>query len=339
MKAPKTNNSHISVVLENYFLERTDHLRSKGAARHAGRLMLECWGEIVKVNALTEEQQKKFVRWSLARNHAIAYVSRNIGVLAAAMAHGKVKIDLTYSEGAILAKWPEFKPKPPREIYEPTDQELGRLLRANIPQNLRRWVMNSMATGGRPEAVLQLSPSSRQRELGLINLNPAGRRQNKKYRATVRELRVQTQWLNEWERAATKAAKRGMELPPEYCTYASVDSLDTALRRVRLLPEIDVPRISAYSIRNRVASVLRASKTPRVSGDQISYQLGHRRPTGMSEARTTRGYGEFGPDYLSEAAQALEAWVLRVLALAAEKPCRQFPRNSHNRSRGKGKAA
>jgi hypothetical protein len=51
---------------------------------------------------------------------------------------------------------------------------------------------------------------------------------------------------------------------------------------------------------------------------------------GHAEARTMRGYGEFVPDYLFEAAQALEAWVLDVMALA-KAPIRQFPRNSHNR--------
>lgn len=56
-------------------------------------------------------------------------------MLAAAFSHANLQIEVTYSEGAILAKWPEIKPKAPRKIYEPTDEELDRLLRANIPED------------------------------------------------------------------------------------------------------------------------------------------------------------------------------------------------------------
>jgi hypothetical protein len=186
-------------------------------------------------------------------------------------------------------------------------------------------VMNSMATGGRPEAVLELGPAQRQKHLGLLDLNQPGRRQNKKYRPTVRELSTQCKWLDKWEEDGL--AKHG----GRYCGYTSVDSIDTALRRAKVKEEINIPRLSAYSIRHRVASVLRASKTPRVPGDQVSYQLGHRRAVAGGEARMTRSYGELGPEYLAEAAAALEAWVLHVLKLAKKKQREDESRriNSH----------
>jgi len=134
-------------------------------------------------------------------------------------------------------------------------------------------------------------PAARQRDVGLIDLNPDGRRQNKKFRATVRELPVQTRWLDKWEKEAATAAKKGEKRPPEYCAYSSVDSVDTALRRWRIKPEVNVPLISVYSIRHRVTSVLRAAGVP---SEQISFQLGHRRPS----ERSTRNYGEYGPGYL-----------------------------------------
>jgi integrase len=266
-----------------------------------------------KIGAITKDKQKKFVKWSLeVKAHAISYVARNLGVLASALVHAALSVRIIYNEGAILAEWPELNPKPKREIYEPTDEELARFLAAKIPENLRRWILNSMATAGRPEAVRQLGPAQRVRDLGLIELNVPGRRQNKKYLATVRELRVQTRWLNKWERKDLKL------FGGRYCGYVSVDSVDTALRRWRIKKEVNVPEISAYSIRHRATSVLRASKNPRVPGEQVSYQLGHRRPAENAEARTTRGYGQFGPEYLTEAAKVLDAWITRVLALAAK---------------------
>jgi hypothetical protein len=301
-------------VLSNYFLEKTDHQVSGGSARNAGRLLLECFGPLAKASAMNSDADvKKFVRVSLEeKGHAISTLSRNLGVIAAAFRHSKIEVQFPYSEGAILAKWPQFKPKPKRKLFEPTDAELARLLGAPMTISLRQWVLNSMATAGRPEAVLDLSPSARVRDRSLIDLNPEGRRQNKKYRPTVRELVCQRRWLNQWEKDVAGRAAKGEPVPTRYCEYASVDSVDTALERVCKRPEVNLPRMAAYSIRHRATSVLRASKNPRVLEEQVNYQLGHRRPSN----RTSRGYGEYGPEYLSEAAQALEGWIARVFKLA-----------------------
>jgi integrase len=278
----------------------------------------------VTVGALTEERNKKFVRDGLKAGHAISYIARNLGVIAAAIRHAKLPCHLIYGEASILAKWPEFQPKPARQVFEPTDQELARLLRAPMPKMLRRWLMLAMATGGRPEALLDLAPAARKRELGLIDLNPEGRRQNKKYRATVREIPSLTKLLGQWEREDAAERKKRKKMPLNYCRYASVDSLDTALHRLRAREDVNLPTFSSYSLRHRVASVLRASKSPRVPGEQISYQMGHRRVSHKGEARTTRGYGQFDADYLAEAALVLDGWMSKVLRLAQGKQDRKL---------------
>jgi len=130
---------------------------------------------------------------------------------------------------------------------------------------------------------------------------------------TVRELPVQTRWFKKW--AKNPLNKPNNKHHDRYCGYASVDSIDTALRRLCAKPKVMLPFLSVYSFRHRVASVLRASKNPRVPGEQISYQLGHRRPGD----RTTRGYGAYEPEYLDEVARVLDAWISRVLKLANTK--------------------
>jgi hypothetical protein len=305
--APATNDAYLSDVLEKYFTERTDHLPSAKPARHAGKLALECWGEMFKVGALSESRNRDFIVWSLEKGHAISYTARNLGVIAAALEHSKLKIDVIYNEGAILSKWPDLKPKPKRKIFEPTDAELARLLQQKLPQNLRRWILNAMATVARPTAALELTPASRERDFGIINLNPEGRRQNKKFRAAVREPKVQTRWLNEWEGKGANAMKPDQR----YCTYASESSIDTALERACRPKKANLPNLCLYSFRHRGTSVLRAAKVPK---EQIDYQLGHR----QGGARSTEDYGQYEPGYLSDAAKALDAWIVRVLALAAK---------------------
>jgi integrase len=68
--------------------------------------------------------------------------------------------------------------------------------------------------------------------------------------------------------------------------------------RVRVRKTIGLPRLSAYSYRHKVATVMRKARLPREEQDM---QLGHARPT---------GYGEWEPDYLQGVADALDAWWL-----------------------------
>jgi hypothetical protein len=298
----------------------TDFLPSCKPARHAGSLLLECWGELVKVSAITEAKNREFVEWSLQLGHSMSYVSRNLGVAAAALAHAKVHLDLVYNEGAILNKWPHIKPKPKRKVFEPSDEELARLMAQKMPQNLRRWILCAMATVGRPTAVLELTPASRDRRYGLVNLNPEGRRQNKKFRPAVKEPKAMTKWLNKWE----GRGKFAMKPDDRYCTYSSESSIDTALARVCSPKRANLPAMSLYSFRHLGTSVLRRAKVPK---EQIDYQLGHR----QGGARSTQDYGQYEADYLRVASEALNAWIVRVLALAA-KP------HGNPTKRGKSKA-
>ena len=68
---------------------------------------------------------------------------------------------------------------------------------------------------------------------------------------------------------------------------------------------VKLPRLSAYSFRHKVATVLRKA---RLSEDEIGMQLGHRR----EGARTTAGYGEWDPAYLKGVADALDTWFVQL---------------------------
>lgn len=301
--APATNRTPLSIVLERYFQDRTDFLPSVKPARAAGRLFLECWGPLVRVDALNKVKLKEFVDWSVARGHALSYVGRNFSVLAAALSHSDLQLDVPMKAGGILDRWPNLKDKPKRKPFEPTDEELARLFAQPMPESLRRWLLNSMATLGRPMAVAQLCPAQRDRDHGLISLNPDGRRQNKKFRPTVKEPTAMTGWLDDWERNAGGTPMDGNQ---PYSCYSSRSSIHTVLRRACGADKAALPRMALYSLRHRGTTVLRAAKVPK---EEIDYQLGHV----QQGARTTQDYGQYEPDYLSAAAAALDAWIARVL--------------------------
>lgn len=308
---PKTVDSKLKLVLETYHLDRTDHLVTADGARHAGRLFLECWGELVSVSAaISIEKQRDFVKWSIKKNHALGYIARNMVTLAAALAHSKIAGEVMASEGAIRERWPDLKFKPRRKAFTPSDEDIARIWAAPMPEALRRWITIEMSTGARPEAALDLIPECRDKIVGAVDLNPPGRIQNKKFRPKLRETSMLKAALDRWERedAASKAKRED----GRYVGYASVDSVDTALWRVCMRDDVAVPRMGVYSFRHKIGMVMRLAKVP---PEQRSLQKGHRRP----DTRVTDEYGDWHPSYLAEATAAIEAWNRRILKLAKEK--------------------
>lgn len=296
IKGPKTPDAPLSAVLESYFQERTDKLPSAKHARLAGRLLLECWGDTIRCSQITETKQRQFAEACLARRHSASYISRNLSVCAAAMAHSGLHVHVFFGKRQLSERW-SLKPKPPRKVFIPTDDELARFLSADLPSDFFRWCVVACLTGARPGAVLDIAPGSRIRDAGLLNLNPEGRTQNKKYRPTVREPKALKAWLNTWERDRPRNVENW-----RYCMYSTVESVQTACERARLKTGIPM---SVYSFRHKVVTVLRKARIPE---DQIALQLGHRR----AETGITAGYGEWSPDYLAPAAKALDAWWAKI---------------------------
>ena len=312
--APKTRDAPLSAVLLHYFENRTDKLPSKKPARHAGRLMLAFWGETVRVTAITEAKQKDFAEDAIAKGHSLSYISRNLSVLAAALAYAKIDQEVIFGRRAMVERW-AFQPKAPRRPYIPTDDEVAKLLGLSLAEDFWRWLIISLLTGGRPEAVLELTPAQRVQDARLLDLNSPGRHQNKKYRPIVREPKALTAWLDHWEKEMLAARQKrepeatNIDISDDrYCSYTSVESVQSAIERLRtknIKKTVKLPRLSAYSFRHKVATVLRKAK---LSEDESGLQLGHRREA----ARTTAGYGEWDPDYLNGVASALDTWFVQL---------------------------
>jgi integrase len=310
----KTSEARLATVLESYFLERTDHLPSRKHARLAGKTLLACWGETIRPGQITEAKQKEFAEWSIGKGHSLSYISRNLSVLAAAIARTEIPVKVRFGKREIAERW-NLRTKAPRRAFVPTDADVAKLLGLpDLAPAFHRWIVMAALTGGRPQAVLELTPSQRTREAGLLNLNPEGRRQNKKFRPIVKEPPSLSVQLDRWEQEMrAEVAKRQLTPPARadisqerYCDYASVESIQTAMERTRARAEL--PFLSVYSFRHKVVTVLRKARVPE---DEIAMQIGHKRP-GLE---VTAGYGEWSPDYLERATAALEAWWRHVQAL------------------------
>jgi len=301
--AQRTVDAMLSIVLEDYFLARTDKLPSKMQSRNAGKVLLRHFGITARISDLTPAKQKAFVEEAVnVRGQRVSYAARNLCVLHAAVAHAGIPAQIIYSEAEIAKTWHIIGP-PPKRTPVPSDQDLADLFNAGMPEPLFRWCILQMLTGGRAETTIDLAPVQRMRDAGVVDLNPPGRAQNKKVRPIVREPVALKSWLDKWEAAKgenSMAARGG-----RYCGYVTIEGVKSALERVAADAGV---RITTRSFRHKVTTVLRQAE---VSEDEIAIQLGHRRP----DLRTTGLYGEWSPSYLRKSAAALDAWLARVQKL------------------------
>lgn len=306
---PKTPDTPLAAVLESYFQGRTDKLPSSSNARLAGKTLLGFFGQTSRVSAAVEAKQKAFAEWSVEQGHSLGYISRNLSVLSAAFGYGNIDSPKIYfGKDEIKQRW-TLQTKAKAKRYIPTDDELAKLLsRDDLPAACFRWLVIACLTAARPEAAMEVTPRQRAKEFALLDLNSPGREQNKKYRATVREPKALKGWLDRWEQEMRVAAAKRQRISvndvdiraEQFVPYTSIDSVQTALDRARG-ENRKGPPISAYSIRHKVATVLKKDRVPK---DVIDMQLGHARPDD--------GYGVYSPDYLAPAAKAIEAWWKRL---------------------------
>jgi integrase len=156
--------------------------------------------------------------------------------------------------------------------------------------HVRLFVLLLMGALARPGAVRDLDKSQVDFEFGLVDLNPPGRRQNKKRRPVVRLpafLRTELEDLPDGPLVAWRGAK--------------VKSLKTAFKAARKRAKLR-EEVNTYLFRHGLAKWMRARGVPKW---EVEGQLGHRKGT-------TDIYAHVAPDYLQNALDAIEAFYARV---------------------------
>ena len=153
---------------------------------------------------------------------------------------------------------------------------------------LRRFIILSIATGARPDAVHDFStdPGRQQwlRSHNLIDLNPKGRQQTKKHRPIIRCPQQLVESLNATTGHFVSSAR------------GSVASVKSAWRT--MMDALALPSHGTKDIRRSVAVLMRQRKVP---AHEIEMQLGH-----QTLDPTTSIYAPYDPDYLVHATKVIE---------------------------------
>lgn len=192
-----------------------------------------------------------------------------------------------------------FKPEQPKNVnntptYRADTEKLAEMFAYALePKKKRESLLSflrlSVLTLGRPDAVLEatLAPEAKQWDARarVFNLNPKGRRQTRKYRASVPIARQGVAWLN--------------SLPKGPIVKAN--SIKTAWNR--MAEAIDLPgegEAGSKLIRRSMAELMRAKMLVAHWGE-IEVFLGHDRFDSVSGL-----YAPLRPDYLVHAKEAIE---------------------------------
>jgi integrase len=282
-------------TLETYFEEVSDAKPSGPQARFAGGIILEFWGETGRASDVSEKRQKAFAEWSRDRKHSVSYIARNLSVLSAALRHtlGNQAPKVWSWAGTIANKLGTAEPEPREWI--PSDAQLAAFLdslASDQAEHVFRYSIVALNTLARPAAILELTPRQVDYALGLITLNPSGRKQTKKRRPIVRITATLEPWLTAW----------GGEADELYIAHhgSAIERVRHTFKRKGAL--LGMPELTPYALRHKMATELRARG---VSREELAYQMGHKLP----DLKTTDRYTKFDKRYLAMAMATIEQYV------------------------------
>jgi integrase len=297
--APKKPDSSLAAILTTYFQEVSDAKPSGKQARFAGRTILRFWGDDARASDVNKKTQKAFAEWSRDQDHSAAYIARNLSVLSASMRHA------LGADAPKLWTWAPTvaeklgMPDPGIREWIPTNEQLAAFLDAldsAQAEHVFRYCILALNTLARPAAVLELTAAQVDHALELIDLNPQGRRQNKKRRPIVRVTSTLEAWLAAWDAGDP-------ERPYVLHHGEPVGTVRHTFKRIG--SALGAPEMTPYTLRHKVATELRARG---VSREEIAYQMGHKMP----DLRTTDRYTKFDKRNLANAKMGIEQYLAEL---------------------------
>ncbi len=298
-------------AIQNYLATRDDPAIGHRIA-HVTTFIAETGALTLTCRQANEAWAERFRTWAAARpivsktgitrERSPSTIENSLIQLAAAINASHKRGDSTVPA--------QFKPIPTTQLnrspaHRSDLAELARMFRyATDPAfpvkraPLHRYLMAAVATMARPEEVHDISTSAAREQWNatarVLNLNPRGRRQTRKYRATI-----PVPW---------QFARRLDAAPPGY--FVGVASVKSAWET--MVDKLDLPRDGESGmklIRRSMATLLRA-RLPKADWAELEMFLGHDRFD-----TTTSIYAPFDPDFLGAARAEIERIIDEIEAL------------------------
>lgn len=284
----------LASVLSAYYEHHAKHIRSAQRARIAIEYWLNYFGDISVAELSSIPLQEKFHEWLRAKGQINTSINRNLSVGRAAINRSWKRGEITHRPHIMMLEKGSAAPRGrPLEV-----SEIRLLIDGATSEHLVDFIYWMLATGARPEAITDLDWEQVDFESGIIQLNPEGRKQNKKYRPTVK---LPTTLQSRYHSAAPQLG------PVISYKGKSVKSVRTAWRRARAKVGLDQD-VNPYSLRHTAARWLRKEGVP---AWDVSAQLGHK----SREFSMTERYAPYSPDHMEKSVAALDKLLKLVSAV------------------------
>ncbi|MEO1476907.1 MAG: tyrosine-type recombinase/integrase, partial [Pseudomonadota bacterium] len=283
-------------VIRIYYEEHGSKIKGHDTARLNLQLWLQFFPTDATVTSATKPKEiDRFIAFlSNDGERSASYINRILST-------GKAAINRAWKQGMITSA-PFIKTLPIKKA-EPKGRPLSLdevryfYHTATAPQ-LKAFILWSLGTAGRPDAILDLHSSFIDLEHDIVPLNPPKREQTKKYRPTVK-LPATLKPLIEDGYQVTYRGKRIISIKKAWRNHRQTCGFDG--------------QVNPYSLRHTIARHLRASGVP---AWEVSAQLGHKR----KDLSITEIYAPFDPSYLSNAVSAIDLYLKDVLVSPEERP-------------------
>jgi integrase len=295
MRQQRPEQVTVARVLSRHYEHHGRHLRSAEAVRFS----LLRWNEFFKgalVSEVTAPRIREFVETMRGENLSDGYIRR-------VLADGKSALNRAYREGEI-ASVPYVKlvsESEPRDRVATID-EIAALFRAAQHDHERMYLLLAICTAARPEAILQLTTFQIDLDKRLIKLNPQGRKQTKKRRPTLPICGTLLSYLKD---APVGHLVKWAGKP--------LKGFRTTFNRMKVRTNVpSTADLTCYSLRHTMAAEMRRRGVPNW---EVAGWLGH-----SSGYKSTEVYAKFGPDHLSGATRAIDAYCADLRTILAETP-------------------
>ncbi len=181
-------------------------------------------------------------------------------------------------------------------------EEVARLVDEASDPHFLEFLVAAINTGARPITILECEIAQVEwSERPLFDLNPAGRKQNKKYRPAIIVPATWAPWL------------KNAQDPLIKCDGQPVKSVKTAMRGARkragLEPDTNGVPVTAYSIRHTLGRFLEAQNVPVIQREIL---LGHQKTYAKRMTERYSPTNRHNPKYLDQATEAIEAFVNEI---------------------------
>ncbi len=254
------------------------------------------------LSEVTPDRQRAFAAWLRSEGKADGYIRRIVADGKSAISHAWKRGELASVPYIDLSVAPEGEARDRILSLE----EMAALWNAIESPHLRIYVLLSLGTMARPEAITDLTTRAVDWNSGTINLLPTGKKQNKKFRPIIPIVDTLKPML--------KAIPPGHLVTYRGRGIANIGTtFDKAVKRAGLAGT----HVNRYTLRHTIIS-----EAAKRSADQTQVEKFAGHTTG---SKTTARYIKFSPGYLSEAARAVETYFADLEAMLGGSLLDQLP--------------